>query len=120
MTTLELARAFTELLKQDRHHEAAEKFNAPEIVSIEAMDGPMREVRGTAAVKAKSEWWFANHDVHGGTVDGPFPNGEQFIVRFTIDVTPKATGQRMQMEEYGLYTVRDGRIVEERFFYAMG
>jgi len=120
MTTAELAREFTALLKENRHHEAAAKFNAPDIVSIEAMDGPMREVRGADAVKAKSDWWFANHEVHGGTVDGPWPNGNQFLVRFTIDVTPKATGQRMQMEEFGLYTVRDGRIVEERFFYAMG
>lgn len=120
MTTAELANAFTDLLKQNRHEEAAEKFNSPDIVSIEAMDGPMREVRGTAAIKAKGAWWYANHEVHGGTVEGPFPNGEQFLVRFMIDVTPKATGQRMTMEEYGLYTVRGGRIVEERFFYAMG
>lgn len=120
MTTAELANAFTALLQANKHDEAALKFNAPDIVSIEAMDGPMREVRGIAAVKAKSEWWFANHEVHGGTVEGPWPNGDQFILRFHIDVTPKATGQRMQMDEMGLYTVKNGRIVEERFFYAMG
>lgn len=120
MTTAELANAFTALLQANKHDEAAEKFNAADIVSIEAMDGPMREVRGTAAVKAKSEWWFANHEVHGGTVEGPWPNGDQFIVRFQIDVTPKATGQRMQMDEMGLYTVQNGRIIEERFFYAVG
>jgi ketosteroid isomerase-like protein len=32
-------------------------------------------------------------------------------------VTPKATGKRMQMDEVAVYTVRDGKIVEERFFY---
>lgn len=31
-----------------------------------------------------------------------------------MDVTPK-DGERMQMDEIGLYTVRDGKIVEERF-----
>lgn len=118
MTTAELARAFTAMLAAGKHEEAAEKFNHPDIVSIEAMDGPMREVRGAAAVKAKGEWWTANHTIHEAIAEGPFPNGDQFLVRFTIDVTPKATGQRLRMEEYGLYTVRDGRIAEERFFYA--
>lgn len=120
MTTAELAHAFTALLKADKHDEAAEKFNAPDIVSIEAMDGPTRQVQGAAAVKAKSEWWYANHEVHGVTVEGPWPNGDQFILRFHVDVTPKATGQRLAMDEMGLYTVRNGKIAEERFFYAMG
>jgi hypothetical protein len=34
-------------------------------------------------------------------------------------VTSKATGTRTQGAEIGLYTVKDGKIVEERFFYAM-
>ena len=76
----------------------------------------MREVRGRAAVHAKGEWWVANHDVHSFETSGPYVNGDQFALRFKIDVTPKATGQRTQMDEVGLYTVRDGRIAEERFF----
>jgi ketosteroid isomerase-like protein len=119
MTIMDVAVPFVALLKENKHDEAAAQFNADDIVSIEAMEGPMQECRGKAAVKAKSDWWVANHDVHGGTVEGPYPNGDQFAVRFTLDVTPKATGQRMQMDEIGLYTVRDGKIVEERFFYAM-
>ena len=42
-------------------------------------------------------------------------NGDQFAVRFALDVTPSG-GARMTMEEVALYTVRDGKIVEERFF----
>jgi ketosteroid isomerase-like protein len=41
-------------------------------------------------------------------------------VRFKYDVTPKHTGKRMTMDETGLYTVRDGKIVKEEFFYTMG
>jgi len=40
-------------------------------------------------------------------------------LRFHLDVTQKASGQRMQMEEVGLYTVRDGKVVEERFLIRM-
>lgn len=35
-------------------------------------------------------------------------------------MTPKASGERMRMDELGLYTVKDGKVVEERFFYGMG
>jgi ketosteroid isomerase-like protein len=117
MTTAELAKAFTEMLKAGQHHEAAARFNAADIVSREAMEGPMARIQGTDAVKAKAEWWYANHEVHSASAHGPFVNGDQFIVRFDLDVTPKDSGQRMQMQEAGLYTVKDGKIVEEAFFY---
>jgi ketosteroid isomerase-like protein len=47
-------------------------------------------------------------------------NGDQFALRFHLDVTQKASGQRMQMEEVALYTVREGKVVEERFLFRMG
>lgn len=118
MTTKDLAQEFTALLKSGQHDAAAARFNAESIASYEAMDGPMAVCKGKDAVKAKGEWWAANHDVHGGSVEGPYVNGDSFVVRFTIDVTPKQTGQRITMDEVGLYTVRDGKIVEERFFYS--
>jgi hypothetical protein len=117
MTTRDTADAFTALLKAGQHEEAAARYNADDIVSIEAMEGPMARLEGKAAVKGKSDWWFANHEWHGGDVQGPFVNGAQFAVIFDMDVTAKQTGQRMQMREIGLYTVKDGKIVEERFFY---
>jgi ketosteroid isomerase-like protein len=117
MTTLELAKDFTDLLKQNDHDGAAEKYNADDIVSYEALDGPMAVCEGKEAVKQKSEWWRANHEVHGGSVEGPFVNGDQFAVRFTMDITPKATGERVMMDEVGVYTVEDGKIIEERFYY---
>ena len=117
MTTLELAKDFTDLLKQNDHDGAAEKYNDDDIVSYEALDGPMAVCEGKEAVKQKSEWWRANHEVHGGSVEGPFVNGDQFAVRFTMDITPNATGQRITMDEVGVYTVEDGKIIEERFYY---
>ena len=35
-----------------------------------------------------------------------------------MDVTPKASGKRMKMDEIGVYTVEKGKIVSERFYYA--
>jgi SnoaL-like domain len=117
MTTTETAKAFTEMLKAGDHEGAAKKFNAANIVSLEAMDGPMARVEGAAAVKAKSDWWYGAHEVHKSAATGPYINGDQFAVNFDVDVTVKETGQRMQMQEVGLYTVKDGKIVEEKFMY---
>ena len=117
MSTSEVAKDFTDLLKANDHEGAGEKYNADGIVSYEAMEGPMSICRGKDAVKEKGEWWQANHEVHGGSVEGPYVNGNQFVVRFKMDITPKETGQRVNMEEVGVYTVEDGMIVEERFFY---
>jgi ketosteroid isomerase-like protein len=117
MTPTEVANAFTAMLKTGDHHGAATAFNSPDIVSIEAMDGPMARVEGAAAVQAKSEWWNNAHEIHSATAEGPHMNGNQFIVTFAMDITEKATGKRTQMQESGLYTVKDGKIAEERFFY---
>jgi ketosteroid isomerase-like protein len=117
MTTAELAKDFTAMLKQNDHEGAGEKYNADDIASYEAMEGPMAVCQGKEAVKQKGDWWRANHEVHGGTVEGPFVNGDQFAVSFTMDITAKQSGERMTMTEVGVYTVEDGKIVEERFFY---
>jgi len=96
-------------------------FYHPDCVSVEGMameSGPGREAKGMDAIRGKGEWWFANHDVHETTVEGPFLHGEnQFAVVYGIDVTTKATGERMKMREVGLYTVEGGKIVREEFFY---
>jgi ketosteroid isomerase-like protein len=94
----------------------AEKFWSKDVVSIEAMDGPMKEVRGLEAVKGKSVWWNENHISHSFKTEGPYINGDQFSVVFDIDVTQKGTGQRIHMKEVALYTVKDDKVVEERFF----
>ena len=117
MTVRDVAEAFAALCREGRHEEAGRRFWAEGIVSVEAMDGPMARCEGLAAVRAKTEWWVANHEVHGGSTEGPFVNGDQFALVFQLDVTAKATGQRMQMREVGIYTVSDGKVVEERFFY---
>jgi hypothetical protein len=117
MTTAELAKDFTDILKRGDDEAAAKKYNSDDIVSYEAMDGPMSVCRGKEALKQKGDWWRENHEVHGGSVEGPFVNGNQFAVRFKYDLTPKSTGQRVTMEEVGLYTVKGGKITEERFFY---
>ena len=116
MDTKIIADAFTALCAKGEFIQAGQTYWSDDIVSCEPMPGDMAEIKGRAAVDAKGVWWYANHDVHSVKVEGPYVHGHQFLVRFTMDVTPKG-GARMQMDEMGLYSVLEGKIVEERFFY---
>lgn len=117
MTIAEIAKDFTDLLKKGDDAAAGSKYNSENIVSYEATEGPMAVCEGKEAIQQKGEWWRANHEVHAADVEGPFVNGDQFAVRFTYDITPKETGKRITMNEIGVYTVKDGKIVAERFYY---
>jgi ketosteroid isomerase-like protein len=64
--------------------------------------------------------WCDQRRLHSVVVAGPWAHGDRFIVGFKMDVTPKASGQRFTMEEMGLYTAKDGKIVSEEFFYSGG
>ena len=94
-----------------------DKYWDDDVVSIESGDGPMAITEGIDAVRGKSAWWSSAHEIHGGSAEGPWVNGDQFTVRFTMDVTVKDTGARIAMDEIALYTIDAGKIIEERFFY---
>ena len=116
MSTQAIAQDLVKLCKAGKFGEAGEKYWDDNIISIEAM-GDNAEVRGKGAVRGKGQTWEKEHTVHSALVEGPYINGNQFSVRFKMDLTEKKNGQRMTMDEVGLYTVRKDKIVEERFFY---
>ena len=121
MTTQEVADKLVKLCSQGKFHEATEALYSPDIVSMEAgaPPGGSREAKGLAAVKAKGEWWSANHEVHSVAVEGPLVAGSHFAVVFKLDVTFKPQTKRFKMEEVAVYKVADGKIVYEEFFYSM-
>jgi ketosteroid isomerase-like protein len=116
MSVEKVAKEFTEALKTGDFAKA-ESYWADDVVSIEAQTGDMAEVRGKEAVHGKGEWWTANHEVHRFDTRGPYLNASQFALHFSMDITRKQSGERITMDEVALYTVRDGKVVEERFFY---
>ena len=119
MSTFDVAKKYFELCKNHQNHVAVETLFSPDVVSVEAaaMPGSPAEVRGVKAVQDKGKQWMANHEVHSAKAEGPWPHGNRFAVRFTYDVTNKPSGRRMQMDEIGLFTVDNGKIVREEFFY---
>ena len=121
MTTKEVADTLVKMCSQGKFEEATDALYSPDIVSVEASapPGQSRESKGFAAVKAKGDWWVANHEVHSVVVEGPLVAGSHFAVTFKLDVTFKPQNRRFQMEEIGVYQVADGKVVYEQFFYSM-
>ena len=122
MGALEVGQKMVELVNQGREGEEAfvAEFYADDIVSIEGQgtDEMPARIEGIDAIRGKHEWWYANNEVHGTSAEGPYVGNrdDQFVVRFTLDATPKG-GERNQMTEVGLYTVKDDKIVQEEYLY---
>lgn len=121
MSTLDVAKRYVELVKEGKNEECLRELFAPDAVSVEAgaPPGKDRAARGLEAIREKSKWWRDNHVVHGANVDGPYPHDDRFAVRFSFEVTFKPENKRFTMNEVGLFTVKDGKIAKEEFFYTM-
>lgn len=117
MNTQEIAKDLAALCAEGKFNESGEKYWADDVVSVEAGGQGDPVSHGKAAAKAKGDWFMGAHDIHGVKVEGPWVNGDQFGIRFTMDMTNKESGQRVSMDEIGVYTVKNGKIAEERFFY---
>ena len=122
MKTMEIAKKLVELCREGKNLECYKTLFSADAVSVEAgaPPGMDREAKGLAAIQAKGDWWVANHEVHSALVTGPWPHDDKFVVGFQYDITNKPTGNRMNMNEVGLYYVKEGKIVREEFFYDMG
>ena len=119
MSVQSVAEKFVELCRAGKNFDVMKTMYDPNIVSVE---GDGKQTAGQAPVIKKSEDWVSDKTFNGETVAGPFYNGanpDQFVVYFTLDVTPKATNKRITLEEVGVYTVnKSDKITREQFFYS--
>ncbi len=123
MSAKEVGEKLVAFCKKGANMESINTLYHDDVESIEAGDAPgmERHMKGIAAVRKKNEWWMENHEVHESEVEGPLPHGDdRFCVIFRYDITNKPSKQRMQMKEVGLFTLKDGKVIKEEFFYSMG
>jgi len=118
-STAAVAQELVSLCRAGRNLDAINQLYSPKIVSIESVGSEEMpaEMSGLDAVRRKNDWWTENNEVHSAEANGPFVGDNQFAVHYTFETTFKLTGQRSQMTEMALYTVEDGKIVREQFFY---
>jgi ketosteroid isomerase-like protein len=95
--------------------------NARHVEAMEMPGGPYKRVtEGKAALLQKADHFEKNVEVHSSSCSDPMSNGDQFVCQMSLDCTAKdgpMSGQRMQMSEFAVYTVRDGKVTEGKFFY---
>jgi hypothetical protein len=116
-----IAKDLANLCRQGKNFEAIDKYYSDVVVSIESVGNEEMPavMKGKKAVRGKNEWWVANNEVHSASVSEPMIGDTQFALHLEYDVTYKPAGQRMKMTEVALYTVKNGKISQEQFFYHM-
>ncbi|MGQ0626898.1 MAG: SnoaL-like domain-containing protein [Phycisphaerales bacterium] len=92
-----------------------DKWWSKDITSIEGMGMAWH---GRRAVDEKNAEWYQQNEIVGASAEGPYVGATGFGVKFRIEVRERATGKASTMEEIGVYTVRDGKIICEEFMYA--
>ncbi len=113
-----IANDFTALWLAGDFRGAGEKYWADDVVSIEpgAKPGwPGGVCRGIEAVRTRKLQWLTTHAIEDLSLDGPFVTGDHFAL--FVDMLIVHAGRRTPHSQIAVFAVRDGKIVEERYFH---
>ena len=116
----DLAQDFLSLIQSGQAVEAAEKYWAVDIVIIEpegTTEHASATVTGFDAARDKLTCWLGHSAMEELSIDGPFITGNCFALFIDMLIKRRATGLCEPFSEIAVYTVRDDKIVEERYFY---
>lgn len=113
-----IALDFTALLLAGDFRAAGEKYWAEDVVSIEPY--PTTDVtdgvcQGIDAVRTRNRRWFSTHAIEDLSLDGPFITGDHFAL--FADMFIVHAGRRTPHSQIAVFAVREGKIVEERYFH---
>ena len=117
---VEIADEFAALMAAGDPQAAALKYWAQDISIFEpamTRETQSRTVTGFTAAQMRLENWLRGKAMEDVLVDGPFITGEDFALFIDMDLIDRATGDRASFSEIAIYTVRDGKITEERHFH---
>jgi hypothetical protein len=122
--TQKVADRFFALVNEGKNVDAIRELYADNARHVEVVGGPGcdRIAEGKASLLEKAEKFHSTTTIHSASVGKPIVNGDQFVCPMGLDCTcsegPMA-GQRMNISETSLYTVKNGKITEGKFFYSM-
>jgi hypothetical protein len=118
-----IANRLVELCRAGKFEQAQEELYASDVVSIEPEGlppGALGNARGLPAIIEKGRQFRAAIEaVHGSSVSEPVVARNWFSVALMLDLTFKGRG-RTKFEEICVFHVRDGKVVQEQFFYDVG
>ncbi len=117
VTTEEVAQRLIVLLGEGKNLEAVQTLYAEEIETREA--DPARNRMGKAATLEAIGAFNASHEFRYTHIEGPLISGTHFALSLRFEAREKTGGREFHVEELAVYTVRNGLIVKEEFFYSM-
>ena len=119
MDTQEVANKWASMCREGKNLECINELYADNIVSREMPGTPNEVETGKQNIWNKNKQWLDNvQEWHSGEISDPIVTDNHFTSKMKFDVTFKDRG-RQQMEELGVYEVKDGKIAKEQFFYSM-
>jgi ketosteroid isomerase-like protein len=117
MTTQEVANRLVALCRIGQNDAAIVELYAQDAVSIEAANSPDKITKGIDNIRKKGEVLRQTiKEYHGASISEPLVAGAFFSVQMAMEVT-FTNGHRVNMQEVCVYKVKNGKIVEEQFFY---
>lgn len=117
MTTQEIAARFYELVQAGDFETIYNELFSPDAKSIEPASGMLPSVEGMEAIREKGKKWHEMVEaMHGAYTNAPIVAGNHFACAMGMDITLKGS-PRHQLDEIAVYTVQDGKIISEQFFY---
>ena len=118
MTTQDVAGKLVAYLRQGQIFDAQNELYADDIVCIEPEGNMVPHItRGKAAVAEKGKQFASMiEERHGGSCSDPVVGGRYFSIAMSLDATMKGMGRQV-LDEICIYEVKDGKIIQEQFFY---
>jgi len=120
MTTQEVATRLVELCRANKHQQAIEELYHPEIISVEPEGSPFGTIQGLAAIAEKGKQYEAMvESFNSSSVSDPIVAENFFSCNMLSNVNMKGVPVPVDMDEICVYTVKEGKIVKEQFFYTV-
>lgn len=118
MTTEQIANKLVALLKQGDYDTIYKELFSPDVVSAEPVGTPWGTVTGLEGIAKKGEEFReALEAFHSVEISEPLFADDFIAVSMKSVVTWKGSPEPTNMDEICIYTVENGKIVREEFFY---
>jgi len=121
MTVQDVANRLVQLCREGRNVEAINELYDDNIVSREPEGSPMagKTVGKEAVLDATNRWFDSVDQLHSVNISNPLVSDTFFACTMKIDATYKEHG-RNTMNELCVFEVKDGKIINDQFFYNTG
>ncbi|MDB4919504.1 nuclear transport factor 2 family protein [Mucilaginibacter sp.] len=118
MNAQQVASRLVQLCREGKNVEAINELYDDNIVSIEPEGSPMagKTVGKQAVLESTNRWFDSVEQLHSVAISNPLVSDNFFACTMNVDATYKEHGRNV-MNELCVFEVRDGKIVNDQFFY---